>query len=137
MTIRELFTDFAKMSQIPIQEFHTNPDFPPHLKILMEGEEHSFEGYGLCFEEDQYFVFYTFLGIQIPEEKRQEAALLLMHLNYELKIGGFQMEPVTGQITARVSQYLTGDDLERKALLERIIRTSGLIANQYYGELIK
>lgn len=25
MTIRELFTEFAKELQIPIQEFHTNP----------------------------------------------------------------------------------------------------------------
>lgn len=137
MTIEELFYKFAETEQIPVIPLELMPEAPNHLCIRIEGKSNEFEGHGICLEEERLFLFYVLLGARVPADRRERAAEYLLRLNYGIKTGGIYMEPETGELTARVTQYLYGNDWEQIGLLEQIIRNCGIIADTYYADIMK
>lgn len=137
MTIEKLFLKFAETEQIPVMQLELMPEAPNHLCIHIEGKSSEFEGHGICLEAERLFLFYVLLGARVPVDKRERAAEYLLRLNYGIKTGGVYIEPETGELTARVTQYLYGSDWEQMALLEQMIRSCGLIADTYYTDIMK
>lgn len=137
MTIREIFETFMSANQIPMAVFETQQGTPAHLGLKLKGDHGDFESYAMCFEEERMFLFYTLLNLRVPEEKWDVMARKLMEINNTLKVGGFQLDTDTGAVTVRVTQYMFGSDLEQGAQIERLVRTCGLIADEYYLELAK
>lgn len=137
MTIEELFLKFAEAEQIPVMQMQLMPEVPNHLCIHIEGKSNTFEGHGICLEEERLFLFYVLLGARVPADKRERAAEYLLRLNYGIKTGGVYMEPESGELTARVTQYLYGSDWEQMELMERVVRNCGVIADTYYTDIMK
>lgn len=78
MTIRELFLAFAEEYKIPWVQLDLEPEAPNQLCLMIDGKNGKYEGHALCLEEEGLFVFYTLLGVRVPEEKREKLSLLLM-----------------------------------------------------------
>ncbi len=135
MTIRKLFETFMAANQIPVYPFDTEEGVPTHLGIRLKGDNGNFDGYALCFEKERLFVFYTRLNLRASLEQREKIAVKLAEINYMIKIGGFQMDPESGEITVRTAHYMTGTDVEQGAVIERLVRVSGLIADKYYSQI--
>ena len=47
------------------------------------------------------------------------------------------MDPQTGALTVRASQYIYGTDWEQTAQIERVVLLAGMIADTYCYEIIK
>lgn len=137
MTLKELFQAFAREQNLPVVEAALEPEAPNQFCMYLNGKNGTFEGHALFLEEENLFVFYTLLGVQVPEEKREHLAVYLMKLNYRLKMGGIFIEDTTGELTARVSQYMAGADWEKQELMEQLISFCGRIADYYYPEIMK
>lgn len=132
MTIREVFLAFAEENEIPWGELELEPEAPNHLCIRLDGKNGAFEGHAICLEEEHIFVFYTLLGVRVPEEKKESVAAFLLGLNYRLKTGSIFIEEETGELTVRTVQYMMGADWEKRELMERLVTDCGRIADYYY-----
>lgn len=136
MTIKEIFLEFGRVKNIPVTVVPLGENLPEQLGIIIIGENGSYEGYAMCLEEEDLFVFYVNLGVKIPRENRGAVAQKILELNFQIKLGGFQIEPEQGQVSVRICQYLSGADQEKAQLLERVIHHCGIIADTYYKELL-
>lgn len=68
MTIKELFSAFAEEYNIPWAQLNLEPEAPDQICIMIDGKNGRYEGHALCLEEEGLFVFYTLLGVRVPEE---------------------------------------------------------------------
>lgn len=137
MTIKELFSAFAEEYNIPWAQLNLEPEAPDQICIMIDGKNGRYEGHALCLEEEGLFVFYTLLGVRVPEEKREKLSLLLMGLNYRLKTGSFFIEEETGELTVRTTQYLMGADWEKRDFLGKLVADCGKTADYYYPQIMK
>ena len=137
MGMREIFEDFAKENKIPLAELKLEPEAPNQLCMMMNGDNGAFEGHGVFLEEEKLFVFYTLLGVRVPQDRIKEVSSYLLNLNYRLKAGQFFIEETTGELTVRVMQYMMGADWEKRELMEELVMGCGRTADYYYPELMK
>lgn len=137
MTIREIFLAFAEEKEIPWGELVLEPEGENHLCIHLLGRNNRFEGHAICLEEEKLFVFYTLLGVRVPEEKREAVSAFLLRLNYQLKTGSFFIEEETGELTVRTVQYMIGADWEKQELMEQLVTDCGRTADYYYPTVMK
>jgi hypothetical protein len=137
MTIQELFYAFAKENGISVMPLEMEDGIPTHHCIRLQGEHAIFEGHAICLEKEQLFVFYVLAGMTVPQEKREQMALRLLERNYELKTGGWFIDPVSGVLTTRCTQYLMGADWEKKQFIEEIVAICGKLADEDYPALAR
>lgn len=137
MTIQELFYAFAEENGISVMPLEMEEGIPMHHCIRLQGEHAIFEGHAICLEEEQLFVFYVLTGMVVPEEKREKLALQLLERNYELKAGGWFIDPASGVLTVRCIQYMMGTDMEKKQMIEELVTVCGRIADVDYPQIAK
>ena len=137
MTLKEAYAAFGERNNVPIVAIKTEEGYPEQLGFIIHAENGDWEGYAMCFEEEQLFVFFINLGVQIPKENRGRVLELFNSINYELKCGGFYMDTERGYIMARVTQYIYGTDEEKMAQVENCIEICGSIADVYYRNVMK
>lgn len=137
MKLYELFQEFAGEHKLPVIEWRQSSEAPVHLCIQLLGENSTYEGHMLADDEENLFIFYTLLNVKVPKDRRERLSSFLLDLNYSLKIGGFYMDAESGELTARVCQFMAGADWEKKELMEILVSLCGRMADQYYPEIMK
>jgi hypothetical protein len=135
--MQEIFYAVAEDNGITVLPMEVEGGGPPHLCIRLQGEHAIYEGHAVCLEEERLFVFYVLAGLVVPEEKRQELAPLLLERNYELKCGAWMIEPQSGVLTVRSTQYMMGADWEKRERIEELVTTCGRIADLDYPVISK
>ena len=135
MTIKDGFIAFAQKHNLPLKEKNENGS--TILSFFISGEKGKYDAYAMCIEEERMLAFFVDCNIRVEEKNRNAAREYLMKLNYTLKIGSFQMDPSTGDITVRACQYILGNDQEQKNMIEQIVLIGGMIADNYSHDIIK
>lgn len=136
MTLREAFEQFCTNINLPMAVVPTEGDVPEHLGIIISGENGDWDSFGMCFEEENLFVFYVDFGIQVPKEARQQVCACLNGINYQLKSGGIFMDPDSGHLMARVSQFVFGSDEEKAGQVENAVKVCAVITDAYYKKIM-
>ena len=65
-------------------------------------------------EETELFYVYVYFPINVPQKNRVDVAELLTRINYNLKIGNFELDMEDGQIRYKVSVDIEGSELVTK-----------------------
>lgn len=75
-------------------------------------------------EEESFISFITYLGVNCPDNKRNEVAQLITHVNSNLLYGNFEMNLYYGNIKFRTGLYYNGvelnDDLIDSVIMKNI-----------------
>ncbi len=135
MTIRDGFLAFAEKNSLPVKERIENQT--SIFSFLISGEKGKYGAYAMCLEDERMVTVFIDCNIRVEEAQREAVSKYLMELNYQLKIGTFQLDPTTGDITVRACQYILGNEDEQSFLIERVILLCGLIADHYGYDIIK
>lgn len=135
MTIRDGFMAFAQKNHLPLQERKENEE--SIFSFQISGEKGKYSAFAMCMEEERMLTFFVDCNIRVEPPHRSAVNAYLMELNYQLKLGTFQMDPSTGDITVRACQYIFGNENEQKFLIERVVLLCGLIADHYCHDIIK
>lgn len=136
MMLSEGFRTFAKAHSLSVKS-ESEAENECLYSFKIRGVKGNYDSFGLCMEEERLFTVVIDLNIRIKEQGRTAAASILTELNYPLKMGVIQMDPQTGALTVRASQYIYGTDWEQTAQIERVVLLAGMIADTYCYEIIK
>jgi hypothetical protein len=137
MTIQENFYAVAEENGITVMPFELEGGLPSHHCIRLQGEHAIYEGHAICLEDEQLFVFYVLAGLTAPAEKRAELAQWMLERNYGLKCGAWLIDPDSGVLTVRGTQYMMGADWEKKERIGELVTACGRIADVDYPEISK
>jgi len=94
----------------------------------------------LCFgdvEEDKQFVlFYSYLPVNVPEDKLIEIAEFLTRANRGIRIGNFEMDYDTGEICYKTSIDIEGGDLTHK-VMDNLLRANLSTTDRYFRGIME
>ncbi|MBX9680538.1 MAG: YbjN domain-containing protein [Gemmataceae bacterium] len=94
----------------------------------------------LCFgdvEEDKQFVlFYSYLPVNVPDDKLVEIAEFLTRANRGIRIGNFEMDYDTGEICYKTSLDIEGGDLTHK-VMDNLLRANLSTTDRYFRGIME
>ena len=99
MTIRDSFLAFAEKNHLPVKEKQENGT--SIFSFQISGEKGKYGAYAMCLEDERMLTFFVDCNIRVEESQRNTINTYLMELNYQLKMGTFQLDPTTGDVTVR------------------------------------
>lgn len=67
-------------------------------------------------EETQLFFVYIYFPINVPQKNRVDVSELMTRINYNLKVGNFELDMEDGQIRYKVSVDIEGSELVTKMI---------------------
>ncbi len=133
--LKKIFEKYAEENHAVIREIWPEGEAYPHLGITLTGDHNTWQAFAVPMEEN-LLLFYVFAAIRIPEEKREKLALVLEKINFELRYAAFYMNPESGEIMVRVSQYIYGSEEEQKFIMARMVQTCGIVMEKYYKQIV-
>lgn len=89
----------------------------PVLSMGFAGRNGKWVCYAQAREQQQQFVFYSVLPVNVPEERRPAVAEFITRANYGMIIGNFEMDFDDGEV-----RYKTSIDVEGASLIPPLIR---------------
>jgi hypothetical protein len=91
-------------------------------------------GKWLCYaqarEQEEQFVFYSVLPINVPDNRLAKMAEFLTRVNYGMVIGNFEMDYDDGEIRYKTSVDIEGSELSA-ALIRQIVYANLVITDRY------
>jgi hypothetical protein len=103
------------------------------LSILSMGFA-GIHGKWLCYaqarEQEEQFVFYSVLPINVPTNQLAKMAEFLTRVNYGMVIGNFEMDYDDGEIRYKTSVDIEGSELST-ALIRQIVYANLVITDRY------
>ncbi|HEC33753.1 MAG TPA: hypothetical protein ENI37_03445 [Chloroflexi bacterium] len=108
----------------------------PILRMGFRGDSGSWRCYAQVREEQQQFVFYSILDVNVPEGRRQAIAEFLTRANYGLMIGNFEMDFHDGEVRYKTSIDVEGDRLT-SALIRPMVYINVLMMDRYLPGIMK
>ena len=137
MTLKEIFGKFCKKNEIPVLRVKSQDEEADNFGMMINGENGDWESYAMCYEQENLFVFFIHLGVQIPKEARERVAILLNNINYQLKCGGFFLDMKNGYVIARATQYIFGTEEEQVYQVENCIKACAVITDAYFKDIMR
>ena len=102
----------------------------PMIRAGYHGEHGTWVCYLQVDEENQRFLFYTYMGLNIPPQYRTAVAEYLTRANYGLPVGNFEMDLDTGDVRFRTSVETPEDELS--VAMIRALAYANLRAMDHY-----
>lgn len=137
MILKEVFQKFCEQNELPVLQIKSQEEEAENFGIMINGENGDWESYAMCYEQENLFVFFINLGVQIPKEARERVAVLLNTINYQLKCGGFFLDMESGYVIARATQYIFGTEEEKVFQVENCIKACAVITDAYFKKIMK
>jgi len=105
------------------------------LRMGFQGEDGSWMCVVQARDEQEQFVFYSILPVQVPPERRAAIAEFLTRANYGMVLGNFEMDFEDGEV-----RFKTSIDVEGAALLPALIKpmvyANVTMMNRYYSGIL-
>lgn len=106
------------------------------LTMSFSGKNGKWQCFAQAREQQQQFVFYSVLSVNVPKEKRGRVAEFITRVNYGMVIGNFEMDYDDGEV-----RYKTSIDVEGVELLAPMIRqvvyANLIITDRYLNSLMR
>lgn len=115
---------FQQISQLPI------------LAMRFKGQHGQWMCYAQVREEEEQFVFYSVLPINVPQAQRQKFAEFITRANYGMVIGNFEMDFEDGEIRYKTSVDVEGSELTT-ALIRQLVYANLVITDQYLPGIMR
>ncbi len=87
-------------------------------------------------EENHWLLFYSYLPISIPENKRAKAGEYLHRANAGLQIGNFEMDYNDGEVRFKTSIDIEGGELNHK-MIDNLLSANLTTVDHYFHGLMK
>jgi hypothetical protein len=123
-------------------EFFTGDDWSPEqidqqpvLSMNFEGDHGSWTCLAFAYDDHERFVFTSILPVEIPEDKRMEAAEYLTRANFGMEIGNFDMDFSDGAVQFRTSIDIEGGELTPK-MIQNLAYLNVTVTDQYLPGLV-
>jgi hypothetical protein len=107
----------------------------PVLSMNFEGEHGSWTCLAFAYDESERMVFVSVLPVEVPEEKRLEAAEYLTRANFGMEIGNFDMDFSDGAVQFRTSIDIEGGELTPK-MIQNLAYLNVTVTDQYLPGLV-
>jgi hypothetical protein len=124
--IFDAVTTFLKEDGWPIRRIGKDLAY----SVTFEGENGEWACIAQVVEEENLFLFYSACPVEAPEAQRPAVAELLSRLNFNLKVGDFEMDFADGHIRYRTSIDITGHTLGA-LLINQVVYTNVLTMDRY------
>ena len=119
--------DFFRQDQWPCQRVEGHPNM---LQMKYQENDNDWSCYAHALEDEQEFVFYSLAPLTVPPTKRWLALEYISRANYNLPIGGFEMDIDQLLIRYKTSIDVEGDRLSQ-ALFRAVVYSNVAIMEQY------
>jgi hypothetical protein len=106
------------------------------LTAGFRGENGSWRCFAQVKEDDEWFVFYSTLDSNVPENRRPAVAEYLTRANYGLVLGNFEMDFRDGETRYKTSISVEGDRLST-ALIQSLVYINVLMMDRYLPGLMR
>jgi hypothetical protein len=100
------------------------------LRLNYRGNNGRFTCSAQFLEERNYFMFYSFSPVSVPEHKRLIVAEFLTRANYRLIFGNFEMDFTDGEVYYRTSLNVEGINLD-SARISHVVYTNVSMMDRY------
>lgn len=107
----------------------------PILQMDFQGSNGGWTCRAYAHDERERFVFVSILPIDVPEEKRAEAAEYVTRANFGMEIGNFEMNYDDGVVVFRTSVDIEGGDLTPK-MIQNLAYANVTTTDQYLPGLV-
>ena len=125
-----------------LADFFTGDDWSPEqvedqpvLSMNFEGENGSWTCLAFAYDDHERVLFASVLPVEIPEEKRLEAAEYLTRANFGMEIGNFDMDFANGTAQFRTSIDVEGGELTPK-MIQNLAYLNVTVSDQYLPGLV-
>lgn len=103
----------------------------PIFRLGFQGENGSWQCYAQIREEQQQFLFYSVLDMNVPEDKRDVMAEFIARANYGLNVGNFEMDYGDGEVRFKTSIDVEDDRLSL-ALAKNVVYANVVVMDKYF-----
>jgi hypothetical protein len=124
--IFDAVTTFLKEDGWPVKRIGKDLAY----SVTFEGENGEWSCIAQVVEEENLFLFYSACPVEAPEDKRLAVAELLSRINFNLKVGDFEMDFADGHIRCRTSIDITGHTLGA-LLINQVVYTNVFTMNRF------
>ncbi|RRR69257.1 MAG: YbjN domain-containing protein [Candidatus Viridilinea halotolerans] len=125
-SIFEAITTFLEADEWPLHRIGEDTAY----SMTFRGEHGQWTCVAQAYEEERMFIFYSACPVAAPPERRSAVAEFLVHANYELAFGNFEMELPTGDIRFRTSIALPAQELD-SILVSQVVYGNVLAMDRY------
>ncbi len=84
----------------------------------------------------EVFLFYSMLGVYVPEPKREKVALFLTRANYGMRVGNFEMDLEDGEVRFKTSLVASGAEATSE-MVRRIVYYNLAMMDKYYAGMMR
>lgn len=102
----------------------------PILQMGFTGNNGSWQCFAQSREEQQQFIFYSILQMNVPPDKRPLVADFLTRANYGLILGNFEMDMNDGEVRFKTSIDVQGGQLTT-GMVKTMIYVNVLMMDKY------
>jgi len=102
----------------------------PILRMGFTGNNGSWQCFAQSREEQQQFIFYSILQMNVPADKRPLVADFLTRANYGLILGNFEMDMNDGEVRFKTSIDVQGGQLTT-GMVKTMIYVNVLMMDKY------
>jgi len=124
--IFDAVTTFLKEDGWPVRRIGKDLAY----SVTFEGENGEWACVAQVVEEENLFLFYSACPVAAPPERRAAAEELLNRINFNLKVGDFEMDLADGHIRFRTSLDVTGHT-PGALLINQVVYTNVLSMDKY------
>lgn len=101
------------------------------VRVSFGGQNGRWGCYAQVREAEQQLIFYSVYPEVIPNKKRNQIAVLLTLINYDLAIGNFELSLNGGHLRYKTSIDVEGTELNL-ALIKQLVYNNVFIMDKYY-----
>jgi hypothetical protein len=106
------------------------------LTMGFSGKNGKWQCFAQAREQQQQFVFYSVLPVNVPKEKRLKVAEFITRVNYGLVMGNFEMDFEDGEVRYKTSIDVEGAELS-PAMIRQIVYSNIIITDRYLTSLMR
>jgi hypothetical protein len=105
-------------------------------KTSFQGKSGKFNCFAQAREEQEQFIFYSVLPVDVPVNRRDEVAFFITRANFGLMVGNFELDYSDGEVRYKTSIDLE-DVEEYRMLFRNLIYANVLTMDKYLPGLMR
>jgi hypothetical protein len=108
----------------------------PWVTMGLRGNSGAWRSLAEADNEKERFFFYSFMPVNVPEERRPAMAELLARINYGLALGNFDLDFRDGEVRYRTSIDIAGGRLEPR-MMQTLVSINLTVMDRFFPVIMK
>ena len=118
------------------KEFFNQDEWDTHqlsdtvLQTAFKGDNGEWDCLAVVLETSDHFLFYSIIGVSVPDHARQSIAWFLHRANHGLNIGNFEFDMAEGELRFKTSLQVSADQFTHE-LFQSLVHHNVLVVDEY------